>query len=63
MLAHRIGDLILKAGTELLNLLGKGLGHLDLWCERRLGRSLSGRINKLEIQTIFHGNTKDHDQI
>jgi hypothetical protein len=63
MLAHLIGDLILKAGTELLNPPGKGLGHLDLWGERRLGRSLSGRINKLEIQTIFHGNTKDHDQI
>jgi hypothetical protein len=24
---------------------------------------LSGRINKLEIQTLFHGNTKDQDQI
>jgi hypothetical protein len=63
MLGHIAGDLIVKAGEALLSLLGKGLGHLDLWCERRFGRSLSGRMNKLEIQTLFHGNTKDQDQI
>jgi hypothetical protein len=46
---------------------GKGLGDLDLWRDRTLGRSLSGRTTKLEIQilfTLFQGNTKDqHHQI
>jgi len=63
MLEHIVGDLAVKGGAKLLELLGKGLGSLDLWFERRFGRSLSGRINKLEIQTLFHGNTKDQDQI
>jgi hypothetical protein len=63
MVGDIAGDLIIEAGTELLRLLGEGLGHLDLWCERRFGRELSGRMNKLEIQTLFHGNTKDQDQI
>jgi len=57
------GDLLLRAGYQLVRLLGVGLGHLELWCERRFGRTLSGRMNKLEIQTLFHGNTKDQDQI
>ena len=57
------GDLLVKVGAELVRLLGVGLGYLDLWCERRFGRTLSGRMNKLEIQTLFHGNTKDDDQI
>jgi hypothetical protein len=63
MLGDLAGDLAIRLGAELLNLLGKGLGELDLWCERTLGRPLSGRMNKLEIQTLFHGNTKDQDQI
>jgi hypothetical protein len=63
MLGHIAGDLLVKAGAKLLELLGRGLGNLDLWFERRFGRSLSGRMNKLEIQTLFHGNTKDQDQI
>ena len=40
-----------------------GVGNFDLWWGRMFGRSLSGRISKLEIQTLFHGNTKDEDQI
>jgi hypothetical protein len=63
MLGHIAGDLLVKAGAKLLELLGRGLGNLDLWIERRFGRCLSGRMNKLEIQTLFHGNTKDRDQI
>jgi hypothetical protein len=63
MLGDLAGDLVIRASTELLILLGRGLGHLDLWCERTFGRSLSGRINKVEIQTLFHGNTRDQDQI
>jgi hypothetical protein len=57
------GDLAVKALAELARLLGVGLGHVDLWCGRRFGHTLSGRMNKIEIQTLFHGNTKDQDQI
>jgi hypothetical protein len=63
MLGHIAGDLLVKAGAKLLELLGRGLGNLDLSIERRFGRCLSGRMNKLEIQTLFQGNTKDRDQI
>jgi hypothetical protein len=63
MLGHLVGDLIIRAGAELLRLLGEGLGALDLWCHERFGHSLSGRMNRLEIQTLFHGNTRDQDQI
>jgi hypothetical protein len=63
MLGHILGDLLIKGGAMLLELLGRGLGSLDLWFERRFGRPLSGRMNELEIQTLFHGNTKDQDQI
>jgi hypothetical protein len=63
MLGHIVGDLLVKASEKLLELLGRGLGRLDLWFERKFGRCLSGRINKLEIQTLFHGNRKDQDQI
>jgi hypothetical protein len=63
MLGHIVADLLIKAGAKLLELLGRELGRLDLWFERRFGHCLSGRINKLEIQTLFHGNTKDQDQI
>jgi len=63
MLGHLAGDLLLKVFGELLRLLDEKLGDLDLWWEQRFGRSLSGRLNKLEIQTLFHGNTKDQHQI
>ena len=63
MVDHIVVDLLLKAGEKLLELFGRGLGRLDLWVERKFGRCLSGRMNKLEIQTLFHGNTKDQDQI
>ena len=53
-------ELVVKA---LLHILEEGLAELDLWWDRTFGHSLSGRMNKLEIQTLFHGNTKDHDQI
>jgi len=63
MLGHILGDLLIHAGAKLLELLGRGIGNLDLWFERRFGHCLSGRMNKLEIQTLFQGNTKDRDQI
>ena len=63
MLGHIASHFLVKAGAKLLELLGRGLGELDLWCERRFGHCLSGRMNKLEIQTLLHGNTKDQDQI
>jgi hypothetical protein len=53
-------ELVVKA---LLHILEEGLTKLDLWWDRTFGHSLSGRMNKLEIQTLFNGNTKDHDQI
>jgi hypothetical protein len=58
------GGEILVGGTKLLaHLMGEALAALDLWWARIFGRPLSGRINRLEIQTLFHGNTKDQDQI
>ena len=63
MLGDILGHLLIKAGEKLLEILGIRLGQLDLWFERKFGRCLSGRINRLEIQTLFHGNTKDQDQI
>jgi len=63
MLGDIASHLLIKAGEKLLELLGRGVGRLDLWCEHKFGRCLSVRINKLEIQTLFHGNTKDQDQI
>jgi hypothetical protein len=63
MLGDMVVDLFVEAGKKLLELLGRGLGGLDLWVERKFGRCLSGRMNMLEIQTLFHGNTKDQDQI
>ena len=57
-------DVILE---KLLRVLAKGaeeaVGVLDLWWARVFGRPLSGRMNRIEIQTLFHGNTKDQDQI
>ena len=58
-----MSDLLLEVVKLLVRLLGEGLGELDLWCARTFGCSLSGRMFKLEIQTLFHGNTKDQDQI
>ena len=63
MLGDILAHLLIKAGEKLLDLLGRGLGQLDLWFEKRFGHCLSGRINRLEIQTLFHGNTRDQDQI
>lgn len=63
MLGEIVAHILLKAGEKLLELLGRAVGSLDLWFERKFGLRLSGRINKLEIQTLFHGNTKDQDQI
>ena len=63
MLGDILGHLLIKAGEKLLERLGIGAASLDLWFERKFGHSLSGRMNKLEIQTLFHGNTKDQDQI
>jgi len=62
-MGHILGDLLIHVGAKLLQLLEMGVGNLDLWFEGRFGRCLSGRMNKLEIQTLFQGNTKDHDQI
>jgi hypothetical protein len=53
-------DLILKA---LAKALEEGLATLDLWWARTFGRSLSGQMYRIEIQTLFHGNTRDQDQI
>jgi len=58
-----LDELVIRASAELLHILGEGLGKLDLWWGRTFGRSLSGRMSKLEIQTLFHGNTRDEDQI
>jgi len=53
-------DLLLRA---LAKAAEEGLAILDLWWARAFGRTLSGRMHKLEIQTLFQGNTKDQDQI
>jgi len=63
MLGHIAFELLMRAVAKLLELLGSGLASVDLWFERRFGFPLSGRMNKLEIQTLFHGNTKDQIQI
>jgi hypothetical protein len=58
-----VDELLVRVFAEFVHILGERLAQLDLWWARTFGRSLSGRINKLEIQTLFHGNTKDQDQI
>ncbi len=63
MLGYIMSELLVKAAEMLFELTGRGLGRLDLWFERRFGHCLSGRMNRLEIQTLFHGNTRDQDQI
>jgi hypothetical protein len=36
----------------------------DLWCQRKFGFwPRYQRTPKSEVQTLFHGNTKDKDQI
>jgi len=60
MLEEVIFEMLLKAlakGAEA------GVGALDLWWARAFGRTLSGRMYRIEIQTLFHGNTRDQDQI
>jgi len=55
---------ILIGGLKLLaKAITEGLASFDLWWARSFGRPLSGRMYRLEIQTLFHGNTKDQDQI
>ena len=44
-------------------LIEEVLGTVDLAWVRVFGKPLSGRFNKLEIQTLFAGNTRDNDQI
>ena len=58
-----LGDLAVKGLIYLTHEIGEALASLDLWWARTFGRPLSGRMNRLEIQTLFHGNTKDEDQI
>jgi hypothetical protein len=60
---HILGKLLELAVMKLFELLERGVGSLDVWFQQRFGRSLSGHMNKLEIQTLFNGNTKDQDQI
>ncbi len=58
MLDDLVGHLVITGLAQLLCILGVGIGELDLWYARTFGRLLSGWMNKLEIQTLFHGNTK-----
>jgi hypothetical protein len=60
MFEDKIAELLLKG---LAKAAEEGVGRFDLWWARMFGRSLSGRLWKLEIQTLFHGNTRDDDQI
>jgi hypothetical protein len=60
MFEDKIAELLLKA---LAKAAEEGVARLDLWWARVFGRSLTGRLWKLEIQTLFHGNTRDDDQI
>lgn len=57
------GEVLVRLVELLLKLLGYALEELDLLWARVFGHPLSGRINRIEIQTLFHGNTKDVDQI
>ena len=57
------GELIIWVAKGLFRLAGEGLGRLDLWWVEKFGRPLSGRLVKIEIQTLFHGNTKNQAQI
>jgi hypothetical protein len=57
------GEILVWVSKCLFHLAEEGLGALDLWWVRRFGRPLSGRLARIEIQTLFHGNTKDEEQI
>jgi hypothetical protein len=57
------GEILIWLAKTLLHQIESALGDLDLWWFRTFGRSLSGRFSRIEIQTLFHGNTKDEDQI
>ncbi len=58
-----MGDIFVHLLVLLVKMIGDALGELDLLWARLFGRPLSGRMNRIEIQTLFHGNTKDVDQI
>jgi hypothetical protein len=58
-----MGDILVHLLVLLVKMIGDALGELDLFWARVFGRPLSGRMNRIEIQTLFHGNTKDVDQI
>jgi hypothetical protein len=59
-----LADLILKALRKALAIAAaEGLATLGLGWAQAFGRPLSGRLHKVEIQTLFHGNTKDRGQI
>jgi hypothetical protein len=53
-------ELIIEA---IAHIVREGLAKVDLCWYRTFGRSLSGRINRLEIETLFRGNTRDQGQI
>jgi hypothetical protein len=52
-----------RLAEALFDVTEEALGRLDLWWLRTFGRPLSGRFGRIGIQTLFHGNTKDRDQI
>ena len=55
---------LLIGGVKLFaKATAEGLAILDLCWARVFGRPLSSRMNRLEIQTLFHGNIRDQDQI
>ena len=58
-----VGHLAVEGLFRLAHEVGEVLASLDLWWADKFGRPLSGRVGRLEIQTLFHGNTKDEDQI
>ena len=58
-----IDHLFIKLIELAVASLGEKLAQLDLWWQRKFGHSLSGRLGRIEIQTLFQGNTKDQDQI
>lgn len=61
--ADASGEILVQLGKALFFGIESGLGSLDLWWSRKFGHALSGRFGKLEIQTLFHGNTRDQDPI
>ena len=60
----RMGEVLFEwIAHALYSAVEQGLATLDLWWGRKFGRTLSGRGPRVEIQTLFHGNTRDQDQI